>query len=113
MCEVVFKNELVSVVWDNTRLDLLDSDGNFIDYFFDSCFLEEKEQEEMIQSIINELTTMGTDENKICFWAKSVFDSIFKIEPYCGDKDTIKELREQWGDEYVCRIGNTALIISE
>lgn len=113
MYEVVFKNELVSVVWNDTRLDLLDSDGNFIDYFFDSCFLEEKEQEEMIQSIINELTTMGADENKICFWAKGVFDSIFKIEPYCGDKDTIKELREQWGDEYVRRIGNTALIISE
>lgn len=32
--KVLFKNDLISIVWNNDRLDLLDSDGEFIDYFF-------------------------------------------------------------------------------
>ena len=46
-------------------------------------------------------------------YLKDIFDSILKIEPFCGDEKTMQELREFWGNEYVVRIGNTALIIKE
>ena len=31
---VVFKNDLISLVWKETRLDVLDSDNNYIEYYF-------------------------------------------------------------------------------
>lgn len=108
---IIFKNDLISIVYNDTRVDLLDSDGKFIDYFYDCLFYDEKEQNEMMQSIINDIT--GLNETNLCKWIDNTFDSIFKIEPFCGDEQTINELREKWGDEYVNRIGNTALIIKE
>lgn len=109
--DVVFQNDLIKIIWNDTRLVLLDSDGEFVDYFFDCCFFEEDEQNEMIQSIINDVD--GADEGKLCRWISDYLDSVLKIEPFGGDEKTLKKLREQWGDEYVNRVGNTALIIKE
>lgn len=39
---IIFKNNLISIVYNDTRVDLLDSDGNFIDYFYDCIFYDEK-----------------------------------------------------------------------
>lgn len=108
---VVFKNDLISLVWEDTRIDVLDSDNNYIEYYFDSCFYEEKEQEEMIQTFINDVQYLN--EKDLCNYLNCIFDSILKIEPFCGDEKTMQELREIWGDEYVVRIGNTALIIKD
>ena len=108
---IVFENDLISLVWEYTRLDVLDSDNNYIEYYFDSCFYDEKEQEEMIQTFINDVQHLN--EKDLCNYLKDIFDSILKIEPFCGDEKTMQELREIWGDEYVVRIGNTALIIKE
>lgn len=110
--DIVFKNDLITIAWNDTRLDLLDSDENFIDYFFDSSFYDTEEQKKMIESIINDIE--GLNEKKLCqFIAENFDDTIFKIEPFCGDEETMKQLREEWGNEYVNRIGNTALIIKE
>ncbi len=108
---VVFKNDLISLVWKETRLDVLDSDNNYIEYYFDSLFYDEKEQEEMIQTFINDVQNLN--EKDLCNYLKDIFDSILKIELFCGDEKTMQELREFWGNEYVVRIGNTALIIKE
>ena len=108
---VVFENDLVSLVWEDTRLDVLDSDNNYIEYYFDSLFYDEKEQEEMIQTFINDVQHLN--EKDLCNYLKDIFNSILKIEPFCGDEKTMQELREFWGNEYVVRIGNTALIIKE
>ena len=105
--DIVFKNNLITIVWNDTRLNLLDSDEKFIDYFFDSRFYDTEEQEKMIESIINDIE--GLNEKKLCQFISEVFDT----ELFLGDKETIKQLREEWGDEYVNRIGNTALIIKE
>ena len=70
-----------------------------------------KEQKEMIQTFINDVQYLN--EKDLCNYLKDIFDSILKIEPFCGDDKTMQELREIWGDEYVVRIGNTALIIKE
>ena len=108
---VVFQNDLIKIVWNGTRLDLVDSDGEFVDYFFDCCFYEEEEQNEMIQSIINDVD--GLDEAQLCRVLSDSPDFVLKIEPFGGDEKILKSLREQWGDEYVNRVGNTALIIKE
>lgn len=109
--DIVFKNDLITIAWKNTRLILLDSDKNLIDYFFDSRFYDTEEQEKMIESIVNDIE--GLNEKKLCQFISEVFDTIFKIEPLCENEETIKQLREEWGNEYVNRIGNTALIIKE
>lgn len=109
--DIVFKNDLITIAWNDTRLDLLDSDENFIDYFFDSLFYDKEEQEKKIEKIINNVE--GLNEKELCQFISEVFDTIFKIEPFCEDEETIKQLREEWGNEYVNRIGNTALIIKE
>ena len=65
----------------------------------------------MIQTFINDVQYLN--EKDLCNYLNDIFDSILKIEPFCGDENTMQELREIWGDEYVVRIGNTALIIKE
>lgn len=109
--DVVFQNDLIKIIWNDTRLDIIDSDGEYIDYFFDCCFYEEEKQNEMIQSIINDVD--GKDEAQLCRVLSDSLDSVLKIEPFGGDEKILKNLREQWGEEYVNRIGNTALIIKE
>lgn len=109
--DIVFKNNLITIAWNDTRLDLLDSDENFIDYFFDSLFYDKEEQEKKIEKIINNVE--GLNEKELCNYLFDSLYSIFKIEPFCGDEETMKQLREEWGNEYVNRIGNTALIIKE
>lgn len=105
--DIVFKNDLITIAWSNTKLDLLDSDKNVIDYFFDKKYYNKEEQEKMIESIINDIE--GLNEKKLCQFISEIFDT----ELFLGDKETIKQLREEWGDEHVNRIGNTALIIKE
>lgn len=109
--DVVYQNDLIKIIWNDTRLDFVDSDGEFIDYYFDASFCEEDEQEKMIQNIINDVD--GLDEARLCQTLSDSLDSVLKIEPFGGDEKILKKLREQWGDEYVNRIGNTALIIKE
>ena len=106
---ILFKNDLISIVWNNERLDLLDSDGKYIDYFF---YAEDEGDDALglADQYVDELKNLS--EKRLCEWIESVFD-IFKVEPFCGDDETMRELRELYGDEWVVRIGNTALIIRE
>lgn len=107
--KVLFKNDLISIVWNNERLDLLDSDGKYIDYFF---YTEDEGDDApgLADQYIDELKNLP--EERLCEWIEDIFD-IFKVEPLSGDKETMNELREEYGDEWVVRVGNTALIIKE
>lgn len=107
--KVLFKNDLISIVWNNDRLDLLDSDGEFIDYFF---YAEDEgdDVEALADQYVDELKNLS--EERLCEWIECIFD-IFKVEPFCGNEETISELHEEYGDEWVVRVGNTALIIRE
>ncbi len=108
---MLFKNEFISIVENDTRLDVFDSDGRYIDYFFYYDDFEEQEDEKFrIQEIITDVSIMGEDD--LVLYLCNAFD-IFKVMHFCGDKETMSEIREQWGDEWVVRIGNTALIIKE
>ena len=108
---ILFQNNFITIAWMDTRLDLFDSDGKYIEYFFDACFYEEKEQEEMIQSIINDVTC--ANEEKLVQWISEVFDSIIKIVSLSKSTETIESLCNEWGSDYVNRVGNFALIIKE
>ena len=108
---ILFQNNFITIAWMDTRLDLFDSDDKYIEYFFDACFYEEKEQEEMIQSIINDVTC--ANEEKLVQWISEVFDSITKIVSLSKSTETIESLRNEWGSDYVNRVGNFALIIKE
>lgn len=108
--DIIFKNDLITIAWNNTRLELLDSDENLIDYFFDAEFYDKEEQEKRIEKIINNVE--GLNEKELCNYLFDSIYSIYRIEPL-SDEEMIKILREEWGDEYVNRIGNTALIIKE
>ena len=108
---MLFKNEFISIVENDTRLDVFDSDSRYIDYFFYyDDYEDQKNKKVRIQEIIAEVSTMGEDDlvRHLC----GIFD-IFKVERFCGDNETMSELREQWGDEWVVRIGNAVLIIKE
>ena len=109
--EFIYKNDYISLVWQDTRLDLLDTDGNYIEFLFDSCFYEVDKQNEMIQAAINEFEKCN-DDVSLSKTIKAMFDSILKIDPECTKED-IADLREQWGDEYVCRVGSVGLVIKE
>ena len=109
--DVIYKNDYISLVWQDTRLDLLDTDGNYIEFLFDSCFYEVDKQNEMIQAAINEFEKCN-DDVSLSKTIKAMFDSILKIDPECTKED-IADLREQWGDEYVCRVGSVGLVIKE
>ena len=87
--DVVFQNDLIKIIWNDTRLVLLDSDGEFVDYFFDCCFYEEEEQNEMIQSIINDVD--GLDEAQLCRVLSDSLDFVLKIEPFGGDDETLPQ----------------------
>lgn len=52
------------------------------------------------------------EKQRLCEWIEDIFD-IFKVEPFSGDEERMSELREEYGDEWVVRVGNTALIIRE
>lgn len=107
--KVLFKNDLISIVWNNDRLDLFDSDGKYIDYFF---YTEDEGDDApgLADQYVDELKHLP--EERLCEWIEDIFD-IFKVEPSSGDEERMSELREEYGDEGVVRVGNTALIIRE
>lgn len=109
--DVLFQNNLITIAWNDTRLDLFDSDGKYIDYFFDALFYEKKEQEKMIQIIISNVTC--ANEEKLAQWISEVFDSIIEIVSLSKNAKKIESLRNEWGRDYVNRVGNFALIIKE
>lgn len=105
--EVVLKNNLISLEYNDIRFGLYDSDGEYIDYLF---FTEEEEnpiqlQEEYI-GIVKDM-----DENQLTDWIKNIFD-ISELHHDCSPKDIVR-LRKKHGEEWVNRVGNTAVIIRE
>lgn len=112
--KTLLKNDLITLAWINGRLDILDTDGNFIDYLYyetDDVTTEDLGDAYKTADYLADMLSC-MEEKELCQWMKIMFD-IFKVEPYCGDEETMTMLREQWGDEWVVRIGNTALIIEE
>lgn len=106
---VIYKNDIISIVNEDGRISMFDSDGVYIDYFFyEDCYDEFE-----IPNMINNIVEMVKDksEKEICKYIDFEFSPL-KVEPECTAED-IAELREQWGDEWVCRVGGTAIILRE
>lgn len=105
--EVIFRNNLVSLRYDDIRFGMFDSDGNYIDYLF---YINEVEDFDIMKKYyIEQIKCLN--EIQITEWIKDTFD-ILKIVPNCTSID-IEEYKELFGDEWVCRVGNTAIIICE
>lgn len=105
---ILFKNDLVSLVWNNGVFSLHDSDGLLIDDFY-------YEEDEigiyaLVYGTIGEIRNLPEDE--LCEWIRLSFN-ILEVKPHCGDKEIMNELREEYGSEWVCRVGDTALILKE
>lgn len=109
MYDICFKNNYITLAWDSeNRLLILDSDGLYIDYV---TKVESKRQRNSVSREYLKLFE-NKNEHETCKTVK-VFARVLKIEPYCGDERTIRYLRNEWGDEWVVRIGNTAIILAE
>lgn len=109
MYDICFKNNYVTLAWDlENRLVVLDSDGVYIDY------VTQVSGKELRNSASKKYMQEFEDKNEYETCARlRKYTRILKVEPYCGDKKTIKYLRDEWGDEWVVRIGNTALVLAE
>ena len=110
--KVIFENDLVSLVWgcNGTRLDMLDSDGEFIDYFFYVEDLDENDNvEEKVNWVINKIKNMPDWE-----LADFIYET-FDMHDVVYDCDLINffALKEEYGEENVIRVGNTVVIVEE
>ena len=105
--EIVFKNDLISLQYDDIRFGLYDSDGAYIDYLF---YSEEEENPDMLANeYIKEFGSLN--EVQIAARINNLF-SVLQVVPNCTDKK-LKGIKKQYGEEFVCRVGNTAIVIRE
>lgn len=112
---LVYKNDLLKIVrdeWDDTRLDILDSDGNYFNYLADSDVEDIKERNDIIKSIINDISNCRNDTALVSLF-QHMFSDVFKIEKYIKDEKEILKLKDTWGNEYVNRFGRHFIIIRE
>ena len=105
--EILFKNNLISIEWNDIRLELHDSDGRYLDYFFN--YDDWENPDERASEYVKELSVLN--EYELAAWCYETFD-ILKVLPGC-DENELSQLREQWGDEWVCRIGSHAIVLDE
>lgn len=104
---ILFKNDLVSLVWNSSSLSLYDSDQILIDDFY---YEDNDNINGLAKEIIGEIKDLSEDE--LCEWIRLSFN-ILEVKPHCGDEEIMNELREEYGSEWVCRVGDTALILKE
>lgn len=110
--EVVFKNDLISLGWNDDRFAIYDSDGEYIDYFFDmSAYNTEQQINNEIQLIINELESKT--EKELCDYFHNHHCCVKETIDGPLSAEQMKELKEEYGEEFVNRIGSSAVIIRE
>lgn len=112
----VYSDKFISVELINDRVTLFDSDHKYIDYLFE---FEGDDRFAKLQSVVDDL--QATNKNQK---ASSVVDY---IKSWCFDivdcrtlsydsnkrKTQLQKLYDEFGEEYVNRIGNIAVILKE
>lgn len=112
----VYSDKFISVELINDRVTLFDSDHKYIDYLFE---FEGDDRFAKLQSIIDDLQNINNKQkvslilNYIKSWGIDIVDC--KLISYGSNKRQIQlqELYDKFGEEYVNRIGNIAIILKE
>lgn len=104
--KALYKNKWVTLQQnDEDRIELLDSDDNFIDYYFYSS------DKSAIQEVIDALDCI-TSENEMVQYIVNVFWVVTNVASACNDEE-LQKLYDEYGEEFVCRIGKSAIILNQ
>ncbi|MEG1926586.1 MAG: hypothetical protein RR415_12670 [Ruthenibacterium sp.] len=107
---IVYANEFISLEItkeeDEARLNILDSDGEYIDYFCSSDGVSDKELATVIAMIQRQ--TEGKDDVDVANFLRSHLWSIMDTRG-----EPIEAVCLRFGREFVNRIGSMSLIVKE
>lgn len=113
----IYSNDLITFAFDNERFIVLDSDKKYIDYLFDVGNVDDPLFEAQIYvRMFSDQTVYQDDFSTITALTRCTID-ISKICQLNTKQQTAKSalqtLYDEFGEEFVCRIGNYAVILKE
>lgn len=113
----IYQNDLITLAFDNERFIILDSDNKYIDYLFDinnttnPLIKAQAYVDKFSKPIAEHNSTVTTNLLKdLLSNIKEIHQ--LSIEPHAMKTD-LQNLYKEFGEEFVNRIGNIAIIIKE
>ena len=108
---MIMSNDFVSICKSpDGRMNIYDSDGNFIDYLYDKGSLSKKDEEKIFNEFYEKVLSCDTAKQVILGLRKFCENGYF----WDTDLDVPKEeLVKEYGQEWVNRIGDKYIVTRE
>ena len=105
--EEMCTNPYIRLFFHDGRVDVLDSDGEYVDYI---CYQEDFETDD---ELIREVAEFASYANKCKTDAETVAFLKYQFGVIPVQNADIPVLSSEYGREFVCRIGTAAVIVKE
>ena len=105
--EEMCTNPYISLFFHDGRVDVLDSDGEYVDYI---CYQEDFETDD---ELIREVAEFASYANKCKTDAETVAFLKYQFGVIPVQNADIPVLSSEYGREFMCRIGTAAVIVKE
>lgn len=113
----IYQNNLITLAFDNERFIILDSDKKYIDYLFDVGNVDNPLSEaQLYVHMFSDQTVCQNDLNTIntLMYCTTDINKIYQLNTkQQTTKSALQTLYDKFGEEFVNRIGDKALIIKE
>lgn len=113
----IYQNDLITLAFDNERFIILDSDNKYIDYLFDVGNVDNPLSEaQLYVHMFSDQTVCQNDLNTISTLTHCAIDinKIYQLDAkQQTTKSALQTLYNEFGEEFVCRISNYAIILKE
>lgn len=113
----IYQNDLIALAFDDKRFIILDSDKKYIDYLFDVGNVDDPLSEaQLYVHMFSDKTVCQNDLNTIntLMYCTTDINKIYQLDTKQQTiKSALQTLYDKFGEEFVNRIGDKALIIKE
>lgn len=113
----IYQNDLITLAFNDGRFIILDSDKKYIDYLFDVGNVDNPLSEaQLYVHMFSDQTVCQNDLNTIntLMYCTTDINKIYQLDTkQQTTKSALQTLYDEFGEEFVCRIGDKALIMKE